>query len=81
MYTWINRTVPDTPLELRCNSKSWATIEAVDSNDENICDPLTCGNDASAGRITQTNSSSSSSAADAAHAAAAEWRVVLLLLL
>ena len=61
---------PVMPLDL--NSRSCATMDAVDSSDENICDPLAWGKLASAGLITHTNSSSSSSAAEAAAAAAAE---------
>jgi hypothetical protein len=34
-------------------------MEAVDSNEENMTEPLECGNDESAGRITHTNSSTS----------------------
>jgi hypothetical protein len=41
------------------SSKSCATMEAVESNEENMTDPLECGKDESAGRITHTNSSTS----------------------
>ena len=42
------------------SSKSCATIDAVESKEENSCESRECGKEESAGRIAQTNSSSGS---------------------